>query len=75
VSADWRVARANEDETFVALPREIPVRLVYHTAFADGGRIRFRPDAYGWDEDLAAALGFPARARQARQAHAADVGP
>lgn len=75
VSDDWREARAKEDETFVALPREIPVRLVYHTAFFDGGRIRFRPDAYGWDEDLAEALGLPARARPARAAHAADVGP
>jgi L,D-transpeptidase YcbB len=72
---DWHEARANSDETFVALPREIPVRLLYHTAFVDGGRIRFRDDAYGWDEDLAVALGLVARPRAARRAHTQDVGP
>jgi murein L,D-transpeptidase YcbB/YkuD len=72
---DWREARAEEDETFVALPREIPVRLLYHTAFVDGGRVHFRPDDYGWDDDLAGALGLVARSRRPRPAHAADVGP
>ena len=72
---DWHEARAEEDETFVPLPREIPVRLLYHTAFLDGGRIRFRPDEYGWDDDLAVAIGLAARPRQARRPHASDVGP
>jgi len=72
---DWRDARAEQDETFVSLPREIPVRLLYHTAFVDGGRVHIRADAYGWDEDLAEALGLVARPRGQRPAHAADVGP
>ncbi len=72
---DWREARAKDDETFVALPREIPVRLLYHTAFVDGGRVQVRPDEYGWDDDLARALGLVVRARGPRPAHAADVGP
>ena len=50
---DWEEAAAKEEETFVQLPREIPVRLVYQTAFLDGGRIRFRPDVYGWDDVVA----------------------
>ena len=72
---DWHEARAKEDETFVRLPREIPVRLLYQTAFVDGGRVRFRADDYGWDDDLAVALGQAARPRQARRPHNSDVGP
>ena len=72
---DWQEAQSGGDEAFVPLPREIPVRLLYHTAFLDGGRIRFRPDVYGWDEDVAEALGLAARARSARPAHRTDVGP
>ena len=72
---DWHEARAKQDETFVRLPREIPVRLLYHTAFLDGGRLRIRPDAYDWDEDLAVALGLAARPRRARAAAEADFGP
>ena len=72
---DWQEASANGEETFVPLPREIPVRLLYHTAFVDGGRVRLIADDYGWDADLAEALGLAARPRQARPAHAPDVGP
>ena len=76
VTDDWQEALAEGDEAFVPLPREIPVRLLYHTAFVDGGRVRFRPDPYGWDEDLASALGLAAaRARRARAVHGGDVGP
>jgi len=75
VLEDWDEALATGEETFVRLPREIPVRLLYHTAFVEDGRIRYRPDAYGWDEDLAEALGLGPRPRRARPAHARDVGP
>ena len=71
----WQEASATGEETFVALPRQIPVRLLYHTAFADGGRIVFRPDPYGWDEDVAEALGLAARQRRPRPQHRGDVGP
>ena len=72
---DWHAAQATGEETFVPLPREIPVRLFYHTAFVDGGRIRFRPDAYDWDDDVAVALGLLAWPHRPRPPHAADVGP
>ncbi|WP_243450971.1 murein L,D-transpeptidase [Sphingosinicella sp. CPCC 101087] len=75
VSADWRKAVATGEETFVPLPREIPVRLLYHSAFVEGGRIRFRPDPYGFDEDVAEALGLPARPRPQPAEHIGDVGP
>lgn len=66
-----------DDPSFVPLKREIPVRLMYHTAFLDdGGQIAFRTDVYGWDHDVAVALGRPqaARHRLKRQSHG-DIGP
>jgi len=72
---DWERALATGEETFVTLPRPIPVRLMYQTAFVENGRIVFAPDAYGWDEDVAEALGLPRRPRAAQRAHAGDVGP
>jgi murein L,D-transpeptidase YcbB/YkuD len=70
-------ARASKDETFIKLPREIPVRLLYHTAFWDGSRIQFRPDVYGWDENIAKALelapGPPRKIEQPRSSD--DIGP
>lgn len=58
---------AKGDTTQVKLQHKVPVRLMYLTAFADGGRIAFRPDVYGWDGDLlrrldAAPVGGGARA-------------
>jgi L,D-transpeptidase YcbB len=72
---EWQSAREKEDETFVNLPREIPVRLLYHTAFVEGGRVVFRDDPYGWDDDVAEALGLPVRERQSARSHIRDVGP
>ena len=72
---DWDEARAKGDEAFVPLPRPIPVRLLYHTAFVANGRLTIVPDAYGWDEDVAEALGLPARPRRAAQRRARDLGP
>jgi murein L,D-transpeptidase YcbB/YkuD len=75
VLEQWDRARATNEESFVPLPRAIPVRLLYHTAFLNGGRIEIVPDAYGWDEDIAEALGLPARPRRAGQRRAGDLGP
>jgi len=49
-------AMQKDDEAFIKLPSPIPVRLLYQTAFWDGTRIQFRPDVYGWDENIAKAL-------------------
>ncbi|HEV2816865.1 MAG TPA: L,D-transpeptidase family protein [Allosphingosinicella sp.] len=75
VEEAWREALAKGEETFVALPRPIPVRLFYHTAFVDHGRIVFAPDAYGWDEDVAEGLGLPRRPRPAAAVRGRDLGP
>ena len=66
---------ASGDETFVNLRQEIPVRLMYHTAFWDGSRVRFRADAYGWDEDVAVALGLDKNGRRTLRTQRGDVGP
>jgi L,D-transpeptidase YcbB len=74
--AEFERALATGRETFVDLEREIPVRLLYHTAFVDrAGNVVFRSDPYGWDARVAEALGREARqARQLRR-QATDIGP
>jgi murein L,D-transpeptidase YcbB/YkuD len=69
-------ALASGDEKWVKLKTAIPVRMLYQTAFWDGSRIQFRPDAYGWDDDVAAALGLVRGApRQPYQPQGEDIGP
>jgi murein L,D-transpeptidase YcbB/YkuD len=42
---------------WIPLGREIPVRLLYHTAYLDGsGRLALHKDVYGWDARVARAL-------------------
>lgn len=67
--AAFQRALQSGEETFVDLNREIAVRMLYHTAYVDGsGNVVFRTDPYGWDEDLAQALGMEARTRRQIQA-------
>ena len=75
VSDDWDRARATGEESFVPIAHAIPVRLLYQTAYLDNGRIVIVPDVYGWDEDVAEALGLPPRARPTASAHGQDIGP
>lgn len=50
-------ALADSVERHLALPVPIPVYVDYWTAWADAdGTVEFRPDVYGWDAKLAAAL-------------------
>lgn len=73
----FQKAMQGDDETFIKLPHEIPVRLLYQTAFWDGSRIQFRPDVYGWDENIAKALelapGPPVKIEQPESSD--EVGP
>jgi murein L,D-transpeptidase YcbB/YkuD len=75
---EFQKAMQQDDQSFVKLPQEIPVRLLYQTAFWDGSRIQFRPDVYGWDENIAKALelapGPPTKIEQP-QSSDEDVGP
>ena len=72
----FSAAMATGKETFVPLNHKIPVRLMYHTAYlGDDGRVHFAADAYGWDDDVATALGYANQARPAQQSQGGDIGP
>lgn len=77
VLPQFQKAMEKDDQTFVELPNEIPVRLLYQTAFWDGSHIQFRPDIYGWDENIAKALELaPGPPRKIEQPESSDdIGP
>ncbi len=75
VTDAWNRARATGEETMVALPNAIPVRLIYQTAFVDGDRVRYRLDEYGWDDAVARGLGLQPRGPRAPRQRARDTGP
>ena len=68
-------AMATGKETGVPLPNKIPVRLLYHSAYFDGGKVVFRTDPYGWDEKVAQALGLGGQIRPRVAKHIEDIGP
>jgi murein L,D-transpeptidase YcbB/YkuD len=68
-------ALATKKETGVPLPNKIPVRLIYQTAYLDGGKVVFRGDPYGWDDKLAQALGLGGALRHREIKHVRDIGP
>jgi murein L,D-transpeptidase YcbB/YkuD len=64
----WSAGRVDEvlasgETEHVKLSRAVPVRLVYLTAFPQGGHIAFRPDLYGWDAQLLQLLDNPPAAK------------
>jgi len=76
VLPQFQKALASGKESYVKLKTSIPVRLLYHTAFWDGSRIQFRPDVYGWDDNVAMALGLVRGApRKAYKSQSEDIGP
>jgi murein L,D-transpeptidase YcbB/YkuD len=48
---------------------------MYQTAFWDGSRVQFRPDVYGWDDNVAAALGLVRGVKWAPVQQSGDIGP
>ncbi|MFN3388815.1 MAG: murein L,D-transpeptidase [Allosphingosinicella sp.] len=74
--AEFEKALATGEETPVQLADKIPVRLLYHSAYLDGGKVVFRTDPYGWDDKLAQALGFGVSVRpKVETKHIQDIGP
>ena len=73
----FQEAMLQGEESFIKLPDPITVRLLYQTAFWDGSAVRFRQDVYGWDDNLAKALGLalgpPQKIEQPESSD--DVGP
>ncbi|HWK42435.1 MAG TPA: L,D-transpeptidase family protein [Croceibacterium sp.] len=73
---EWQKARATGKETFVPLPREIPVRMLYQTVlFDESGEPVVRADPYGWNDPVSAALGFPASEGHRLRSGDSDIGP
>ena len=76
VGDQWRAAHASGDYTIVDLPRQIPVRLLYHNVFVTPtGTIAYRTDPYGWNDAIATRLGFDAGGAKRAQAGSIDLGP
>lgn len=76
VDAEFTKAMATGKETFVKLNHELPVRLMYHTAYlGQDGRVHFAADVYGWDNDVATALGYPTMERAQPKPASTDIGP
>jgi len=59
----------------VDLGAEVPVRLLYQTAYVEAGAVRLAPDAYGWDDDVAPALGLGTGGPRKPPEGSADEGP
>jgi murein L,D-transpeptidase YcbB/YkuD len=75
ITDQFEQALAGGKEKEIAIPNKIPVRLMYHTAYLDGGRVVFRSDPYGWDDKLALALGLGGPLRHRVVQHIHEMGP
>ena len=76
VADEWQRARQTGEEQFVKLPREIPVRLLYQTAFVGpDGQVQLHADPYGWDTAVAEGLGFAQQGGSRLRSDADDIGP
>lgn len=71
----FQEAMSSGNETYVKLKKNIPVRLLYRTAYWDGSTVQFRPDVYGWDEDVGRALGLVRGLTRRQIEHGQDIGP
>ena len=76
ISDQWNKARDSGDQTFVDLPKQIPVRLLYENVrVTDGGQVAIGTDPYGWNGPVARALGFQEGKASKARADKVDIGP
>ncbi len=71
--AEFDQAEADHDSKRVPMGREIPVRMLYWTAFMTGAdRVAFRKDVYGWDSKAGRSAGRRRVVVQGGGPHEAD---
>ena len=76
ILTELQQALMKDEETFVKLRKDVPVRLMYRTAFVEDGQVRMVEDAYGWDDDVAYALGYVRQKPRPKQERVGgDIGP
>lgn len=76
IAAQWQKALASGEESYVPLPKEIPVRMLYQTVLFDqSGDPVLRADPYEWNDRVAARLGFPPRTTYHLKSGEDDLGP
>ena len=72
----WEKAAATKKQTFIALPTEIPVRLLYQNAFVDQNqKVAIRTDPYGWNDAIAEKLGYVKASASKAKTGDVDIGP
>lgn len=65
-----------DEEGFVKLRKEVPVRLMYRTAFLKDGTVELVNDIYDWDDEVAYALGYVRKPPRTKiKQEGGDVGP
>ena len=76
VSKKWDEASGSGVQTFVDLPSELPVRLLYRNGFVDAaGMVAVRTDPYGWNDAVAEKLGFRDRESAKARVQQSDIAP
>lgn len=76
IAEQWQKALASGEESYVPLPRQIPVRMLYQTVLFDqSGDPVVRADPYEWNDRVAAKLGFSPRTTYHLKSGEDDLGP
>jgi murein L,D-transpeptidase YcbB/YkuD len=76
IADNWQNARGKNGETFVPLPKKLPVRLLYHpTYLSPDGEVVVQQDVYDWNQAVAQKLGFGEGRSEKFQPDVNDVGP
>jgi L,D-transpeptidase YcbB len=76
ISEQWQQALSSGEESYVRLPKEIPVRMLYQTVLFDqSGDPVLRADPYEWNDRVAAKLGFAPRTTYHLKSIVEDLGP
>jgi murein L,D-transpeptidase YcbB/YkuD len=76
ITDKWQQARQKSGETFVPLPKDIPVRLLYHPTYVTpAGEVVVQQDVYDWNQAVAEKLGFGTGRSEKFKPALNDIGP